>query len=656
MIAFQQYLVGILIAHVAWLIFFTIGSIVREAAFQNAPEHPSRASALLEIVLSSASGIAVIGLMSFFVGLFPAIYPITFLCFLGVLVAVAFARTDSPFRSRFWLTRFSLWKRACSPEALLIYAFSLVLAVSALIPDTGSDATAYHMVYAYDWATAHHIYVDQWLRMPYYANNWLLIQMWMIELSALPFVTFVTWLTGMLTLFGVTGAILKFAPRPPGSSPDDANIGVRVVAILAPLSLVFSATFLLNMTSEMVDVPIGFFFLAFSLSVMLALQDSKRFLADVIVCGAFFIGMKISFIAFFPAFAVALYLALGWRPPKRILALALTAFAILSLPWYAKNFIQAGDPISPTLNIIFRGADPKMSVADFRNVMGNLGRDTSPGAVLSVPLRIFTSPTAQQFREPGETALLMLLMLPGVLIAYSLLRKDQRPKQSVLFLYAITFYAIAYWTNTSYLARYALLIYPTLAVIVPLFALYVARPVKYAVWGAATLMLLCAVPTPSAMPFLTDTIWHNRIANIWSLYHGREDWINTHNPFNEEVQYTASALIRSNQSSRHVYALQLEITSLFFRERGITSIGDWFGPGRYHDFSTAIRENNLAGFARQFNIAAFIVPVGSYFSNSSYGPSLADMTQFNVEAAQLGYTRTQLPGWHYAVYLGPGIN
>lgn len=649
---------GILIAHVAWAVFFTVGSVVRAAFSQTGlePRRLSHAAALLEIVLSSATGIACVGLVSFFIGLFPAIYPVTILLFLSALGAVAFARNDSPLKPRFWLTRLRVWKSALSPEAGLLYVLGLVIAISAVIPDTGSDATSYHMVYAYDWATSHHIYVDQWLRMPYYANNWLLIQMWMIELGALPFVTFITWLTGLLTLLGVMGAILEFAPQGPDNAAGDPGVGTRVVAVLAPLTLVLSATFLLNMTSEMVDVPIGFFFLASCLSVMLALRGSKRYLVDAVVCAAFFVGMKISLIAFFPAFAIAIYMLLGQRPPKRTLVV-LAAFALLALPWYGKNFIQAGDPISPTLNILFRGADPKMSVADFHNVVGNLGRDTRPESMLSVPLRIFSDPTAQQFREPGETAILLLLMLPGALLAYyALFRKDLAPATSVLFLYAITFYAIAYWTNTSYLARYALLFYPTLAITIPVFALYVTRPIKYAVWAVAMVVILCAVPTPAAAGFLSDTIWHNRITQIWSLYHGREDWINTHNPFNEEVQYTASALIRSNQTKRHVYAFQLEITSLFFRERGITSIGDWFGPGRYHDFSTAIRENDLAGFIREFNIAAFIVPVGDYFSDSAYGPSRADMTQFDVEAAQLGYTRTLLPGWHYAVYLAPGIN
>ncbi|HEY4661887.1 MAG TPA: hypothetical protein VIG91_10325, partial [Terriglobales bacterium] len=87
---------------------------------------------------------------------------------------------------------------ACS-----IYVVFLALAIPAIVPPTRGDAVSYHFAYAADWANAGRIYVDPFLRFPYYANNFLSFDSAFFILKLGDYCHFLTWLCGLLTCLGV---------------------------------------------------------------------------------------------------------------------------------------------------------------------------------------------------------------------------------------------------------------------------------------------------------------------------------------------------------------------------------------------------------------------------------------------------------------------
>src|SRR5579884_1405896 len=156
MIAFEQLTYGLLIAHAALAYFFLCGTLVTGTPVASpGTEASGSASDLCRIVLISTAGMAITGIVTFVFGVLHVIYPVTFAVWTLAVAALFVWRADSPFEGRFWRARVLLWRRALSVPACIVYAIALVIAIPAYIPDTGSDATAYHLPYAWDWASAH---------------------------------------------------------------------------------------------------------------------------------------------------------------------------------------------------------------------------------------------------------------------------------------------------------------------------------------------------------------------------------------------------------------------------------------------------------------------------------------------------------------------
>ena len=88
-------------------------------------------------------------------------------------------------------------------SALCIYILFLALGIPSILPPTRGDPVSNHLAYAADWANAGRIYVDPFLRFPYYANNFLLLDSAFFILKLGDYCHFLTWLCGLLTCLGV---------------------------------------------------------------------------------------------------------------------------------------------------------------------------------------------------------------------------------------------------------------------------------------------------------------------------------------------------------------------------------------------------------------------------------------------------------------------
>ena len=113
----------------------------------------------------------------------------------------------------------------------------------AILPPIGGDPVSYHLAYAADWANAGRIYVDPFLRFPYYANNFLLFDSAFFILKLGDYCHFLTWLCGLLTCLGVL-AFFASAESHSTNDPQRRCWFPFLHQFLIPLSLALSPVFL----------------------------------------------------------------------------------------------------------------------------------------------------------------------------------------------------------------------------------------------------------------------------------------------------------------------------------------------------------------------------------------------------------------------------
>jgi hypothetical protein len=629
---------GVAFALLAFAYFYLCGSIVRapRLAPDWEPSALNSGAALLDVVIVTASGMAIVGFFTFAAGLAHAIYPATLIVLPVALGALAAALGDSPLKRAFWSRRGTVLRRAVSPGALLVLAGCIVVSYPAILPDPGSDATLYHHVYAFDWATAHRIYVDTWIRGVLYANDWLLIVTWAYALHADAYILFLNWLTGMLTLLGVYGYVVS---RVQCGDPSRPTIRDAALGIAATLTVALTPEFIGYWDLSFVDIPIGFFFFAFAAATVVAIGRRARYpIADVILIGGFLAGMKVSFIAFLPL--VAIVAALAARAaglPRHASAWAAALATLTSVPWYVRNFLIAGDPISPVLNLRFHGVDKYVSQADYNGTIGSISTAHSLSEILTVPLTLFWRPEALQ--GVGMSMIVLLLWAPALVVAYAVIRQRPVTRFIPALAASIVLYAYAYWMLTSNFERYALLFIPFFCAFVASLLTLPGPRLQVVKWLAVVALFALATPSPSAQARIMTFRQTNIDANRVGFDGNRDAWLETHTYGYRDVEYIARALHEGRRPDLRVYRLNFEMATLFFKQKGVDSIGEWLGPQRYHDFAYAIDHDDMRNYLDRLHIGVIVIPpieVGHVLN-------LDQLDQLAEEMAALKFRRVMLP-------------
>jgi hypothetical protein len=641
---------GVAFALLAFAYFYLCGSILRapRLAPDWEPSALNSGAALLDVVIVTASGMAIVGFFTFAAGLAHAIYPAALIVLPVALGALAAALGDNPLKRAFWSRRGTVLRRAVSPGALLVLAGCIMVSYPAILPDPGSDATVYHHVYAFDWATAHRLYVDAWIRGPLYANDWLLLVTWAYALHADAYILFLNWLTGALTLIGVYGYVVSRVQSGDDSRPTirDAALGIAAV-----LTVALTPQFLEYWNLSIVDIPIGFFFFAFAAASVVAIGRRARYsIADVIISGGFLVGMKVSFIALLPLVVIAAGLAArATGLPRRGALLAAVFATATSAPWYVRNFLIAGDPISPVLNLRFHGADKYISLADYSGLVGSIYTAHTLAEVLRVPLELFWRPDVLQ--GVGMSMIILLLWAPALVVAYAIVRNRPVTRFVPALAGSILLYAYAYWMLTSNFERYALLFVPFFCAFVASLLTLPGRRLPAIKWLGAAALLALALPSPSAWAQI-QTFRQNNYDLVRASFDGnRDSWLETHTHGYRDIEYIARVMHASRRPGLRVYRLNLEIDTLFYKQKGVDSIGEWSGPERYHDFAYALDRNDMRAYLERLNIGVIIIPppeVGMVLS-------VDQLDQLAEEMAALKFRRVMLPKSGFIMYFSPEI-
>ncbi|HVA32806.1 MAG TPA: hypothetical protein VNG31_01585 [Candidatus Baltobacteraceae bacterium] len=586
MLALSHLVQGLVVTHLALLVFFSIGSAAFpwcdwESEFTNAPRLMTR------VVITCALGLSIVGLGLFALGLLGWLTVAGICVMLALLFAAACAAwRSSPLRATFWQTRWRVLTHCWNWPLATIYVALIVIGSRAIIPDaTGySDAIYYHLAYAQDWANAHRLYVDPFLFFPFYANNFVLLYAGWIVLGAGAVVQFMTWLTGLLMALMVYAAITDYAQR--RSTPLWRN----VIGLLAVASVISSAIFLDYAVLGYIDIPIGAMALFAIVAIGVALADRQPgWLVVSAVIAGFLVGMKASYIVLVPVFAIVLIwgaIVLGVRA-KRIAAIV-ALLCVVAAPWYVRNLIEAGDPIPPTLNMMLYGHDGLWMNSEWDGIWSDMRTSKNPRALVTLPVRAFLNPTSGDFREYGASGLILFLYVPVLVAIAALIYRRRLDPYLAIVIFVLTMFT-AYWFVTSSLLRYALLLYPLLAVCIGIFLLELIdwRP------RLAPLALLLAVVT--AMPNFWDSknikeFTRNDVLgdlHIVLHYPGDTKYLEENDDGFVDAQ-VAMAWMKSHGYAGKVYVISDNAFDYYFRRAGVTSVGTWVGPAGYFRLLQAI--------------------------------------------------------------------
>ncbi|PYX04588.1 MAG: hypothetical protein DMG88_24135 [Acidobacteria bacterium] len=604
---FQTYLMGLIVVHLIWFFFFTTGQLLRRSASDE-----STWSSLAHFVITSVAGMALTGFGLLLLGFThllnrPGIAGALLLE--GGLFWVL--KNENCLSWTFWRTTLVRFIKPWSASTLFVYLVFLVLGVPAVLPPTFADSVSYHLAYAVDWANAGQIYVDPFLRFPYYANNFLLLYSALFILKLGSYCHFLTWLCGLLTCLGVQAF---FTPPQKRSQEQLDRKQFYPERFLIPLCVAFSPVFLRYLNVAFIDVPIGLFILT---PILCAYRSSSRlpFERELVVTAAFCAGMKLTLIGHLPFFLVSLFFAAAWRLRRREIALLSLVLVGLSLPWYMRNFIEARDPTPPIFNFYFKQSNPIFTQADAAIYSSDTITERQPLQLLLLPFRFFTNPESRNFREWGVSVMILLLYVL-FLIAQLCLRHRQRPPERLVYLSAAVVYLAFPWLFSS-LGRYALHWYPTLAAWVGVVISHICTR-REAVWGPrcqiwttrfATAAFSCALIYPSPTEGCVRFYQHY-YAGIVPLFRSRE----TLEAYSEKnlsgylaSQVVIKTLTLNQKKNSRVLALRAEYLAFYFRKAKVISVGDYFGPARYRGLFEEVRQGNCLPYLNRLDISSVIV-------------------------------------------------
>jgi hypothetical protein len=659
---FQSYFIGLAVAHFAWFYFFTTGQLLRPRIHDKAD-----CISLPDLVITSVVGMALSGFALLFLGF---VHLLNGFGLLGTLLAEGILfwllKGDNWLSSLFWRTTFNRFVKAWTSSASFIYLLFLVLGIPAVLPPTLSDSVAYHLAYAVDWANAGHIYVDPFLRFPYYANNFLLLYSALFILNLGNYCHFLTWLCGLFTCLG----ILAFFSPVKSDSAAKSHLGSRFYPqqFLIPLGVALSPVFLRYLNTAYVDVPIGLFLL---LCVLCAYRTSSHrpFERELVVIAGFCAGMKLTLIGHLPFFIVSLCVVSARRLRPRQIALLSVILIALSLPWYARNLIATHDPVPPIFNFYLNCPNPLFTKADAKLYTSDTITQRTPLHLLFLPFQFFADPTSKNFREWGITAMIILLYAPILFLGAQpfLWQRWRWPRRFTYLSAAVTYLALPWFFSS--LGRYSLHWYPVLAAWVGVVVSHICARAD-ALWNSRLAMLTIRVATGAfcgalIIPSPSVLIPNSTYGWLWfyrDYYATTFDFLRLGGDSERYLEKNLSGYLASEavietlaseqKKQTRVLVLRTERLHFYFRKRAnIVSVGDYFGPARYQDlFHELNHGDSCLPYLTRLDISAVIIPPfqEQYWWESFY-------RKFQTRLRQCGYNEYRCGEKDIAIFLRSDI-
>lgn len=599
----MRYGEGLIVAHVFLLVSFLVGAAFLPPPPGDAAEE--RAShTIVRVVCICALGFSLIGFLGLLLALAGVLnLPALLLALPAVAIAAAAFRKERIFTAACWRARLRLLIACWDGPVLAVYYAMLVLAFPAVnLANFGTDPLAYHLAYAADWANAGRLTINPFLDPPFYASNFLLLYSIFMLLKANVFVLFVVWTTALLTALGVFGAIRWTLEDQQAGKPWSAlAAGCLTFAVIAP------PAYFEWMITAYIDVPIGAFALLAVLAIVLSIREkSAAWLGAAAVIAGFLIGMKVSFVPFVFVFGAAIWAAARTSRLRRSATLAVLAILLAaSSPWYVRNFIDAGDPIAPVLNLTLHGHDGLMTRAEADTLASQLHRVRSPQAALTVPYRAFVDAGGTDFVADGVSALAFALYLPGLILLALLPFRIPVPKDTGICV-AILCAMLGYWEFTSTTMRYGLLFWPLLAVCV---GMTIALPLRAWAWrgrAIAGIAALAMILSPGTRDYWYHA-YHAQFRDFPPTYVSDAQLNTDHIEGYREEEFVAGLLRDQAHPVVYVLAPKGYWLNYYFALHGISSSAHWVGPGGWLRLYDAIDADLGGEFMNDLHVSAVLI-------------------------------------------------
>lgn len=677
-------LIGLLIIHILWIYFFLSGLLLRRGRLPDGRDTLS----LAELVITSVAGMAATGLVFLVFGFSHLLKaaPILWPVLQGVLFWTV--KRGNVLSFRFWRDGVGSFLNALTLPAVCTWILFLALAPPAMLPPTFSDAIRYHLVYAVDWAHAGRIYVNPFLRFPYYANNFLLFYSSLFILKLGGECQLFGWFCGLLTCLGIQG----FLPIPAADEPAPPwklrlgrrghfLVSVRILGssaaslrgtlrrpevFLIPLSVALLPAFLHWLDVAMIDIPIGLFVLTAVLCAHLSLKGSRTYEYELIAIAAFCVGMKITLLGYLPLFLVSLILVMRRKMTFRRILISSGALIVLSLPWYVRNLIETGDPTPPLFLTYFKRPDPIFSPADAARLLSEPSTDKSLAQLTHLPSRMLASPDSPNFREPGINIATLLIYMPGfALLALILFRPVWKPSIAFIYVSAAIVFLQIYWAFTSTILRYSLHWFPLYVAWLGIAMCHVheyverhygKRLIPSFIIGLTAVVLTGALFWPlrggkkSVSYFFSDAIHSLTTPETPDAY------LSAKVPGYGATKAVAWTLRTSGNRNERLLVMGVD-TQLFAAIEGIDAIGDGFGPARYPDLFRDVGTRDFPADMSRLNVGAVIVDKGFVDRAASRDANGASIyPELAEQLKQLGFSEYRYDLDPVSVFMRPCSN
>lgn len=671
MLVARELIVNFILFNVVWAFAYLIGgSALWLFRRRDTSDQTRNVGGLCLLVTSSATGLAIVSFLGYILASIGLLYAILLpVAGLGIILVSSLSRGGW---KAFWQEHWRIVREAVRPYTIVVYFVALYSAARAVLPDTGPDTQQFHLTYPYEWAIHHHLVADMLLRIPYDALNWQMLYAWFFTLGIGTYSSLLVLLTGVLTLLGIQ-ALLVGQPFIRDRLSDKTSWPIATAAlVLAPLAFQLSPAVLRWETTSFLDVPFGFFLLAIAICTVCALREphDPRAIAALVICGGFFVGMKVSFLAFSPLILGLVIVAAHaaklsfWKGAVVCGLLVLTA-----CPWYTRNFVLGGDPAPPLLNIPIVGKDSRYDRQDYDSITAALEEGRQTENVFTLPYDLFMNTTEPQFAEYGVTVAWVFLYVPLFALAlYPLLRKRLNYDAPLVAIAAIAAFGVFYWMNTAIYARYTLVFGAVLCAFLAILLVALPWPRRVASFAVIVGLLVLAVPTPSTgLPWLQAYL-SSAFGDIASMANSpnRQAWQARAMGSSREIAYLSAALNKPTDSRRiYDFAAQL---NLQMREAGLTPVGDFFGLDRYNDLAVRVGEGHFAEEVRLLNLDGVLISgdlldphlysgdphyhIGEY-GNTSFLLSPRLLAMLQAQAIAIGFRRVVLPGSNQVMLVRP---
>ena len=274
-----------------------------------------------------------------------------------------------------------------------------------------------------------------------------------------------------------------------------------------------------------------------------------------------------------------------------------------------RNWILAGDPIAPALNIALHGTDGLWRAAEWNGLWQDMATSKSPRSFLTLPVRAYVHPTSLDFREYGASGLMLFLYVPALVAILVLLFRRRIPAELAIPVFVVTVFAL-YWFATTSLLRYALLFYPLLALCVGMLLIWLLESRPRLAPLAVALACVAALPVFSSLNADGDFIQNDILSDAHAFMHyaGEQAFLNENDEGYTDEQI-ASAWMRSHGYAGNVYVISNNAFDYYFRRNGVLSIGNWTGPAGWFRLLQAIDAGEAAEFLNGLGTrAVFLSP------------------------------------------------